>query len=140
MKKLNNKKRARLFKFILVLYAVCVCFLCFGQFDGVEKAPQFIFGIPSDKIVHFCMFFPFPIIYYLSFKTLSRKPKKAIFWALDTLVIGATFAAITELIQKTISYRSGDWNDFKADILAVALACVVTLVLNLKNSLERAFK
>ena len=74
MKKLNNKKRARLFKFILVLYAACVCFLCFGQFDGVEKAPQFIFGIPSDKIVHFCMFFPFPILTYFSYGRRFSNP------------------------------------------------------------------
>lgn len=140
MKKLNNKQRAMLFRFILIMYAACICFLCFGQFGGIEKAPQNLFGIPSDKIVHFCMFFPFPIFYYLSFKTLARKPRKAVFWTLGTLVAGASFAAITELIQKTISYRSGDWNDFKADVLALVTACAVTLVLNLKHSLEHEFK
>ena len=137
----NTSSRAIIFRILMILYIFAVGYLCFNNFKDIPSdLPKMLFGIPIDKVAHFCMFFPFPIIYYLSFKTLARKPKKAVFWTLDTLVIGATFAAITELIQKTISYRSGDWNDFKADILALALACVVTLVLNLKNSLERAFK
>lgn len=140
MKKLNNKQRARLFKFILVLYTACLCYLCFGQFNGIQKAPQFLFGIPTDKIEHFCMFFPFPIIYYLCFKTLARKPGKAILWTLETLAVGAVFAAATELIQRNISYRCGDWSDFLVDVLALAAGCIVTLILNLKYSLERAFK
>lgn len=140
MKKLNNKKRARLFKFILVLYVIIVCFLCFGQFSGVEKAPQYFLGIESDKVVHFLMFFPFPILYYLCFKTIARKPKKAVFWALDTLVIGAAFAGATELIQGTIAYRTADWHDFKADILALAIASGITILTNIILLLKRASK
>lgn len=140
MKKLTNKKRARLFKFVLVFYVIAICFLCFGQFSGIEKAPTYIFGIAADKVVHFCMFLPFPIIYYLCFKSLTRKPVKAVFWALDTLVIGAAFAGATELIQRTISYRTGDWHDFLADILALAIACAITILTNLSLLIKRASK
>lgn len=140
MKKLNNKERARLFKFLMVLYVICVCFLCFGSFSGIEKAPKYLFGIESDKIAHFCMFFPFPIIYYLACKSLTRKPMKAVFFALDTLVIGAAFAALTELVQSTLAYRTADWHDFIADILALAIASAITIVTTICLLVKRASK
>ena len=138
MKKLTNKKRARLSKFALLFYIICVCYLCFAQFSGVEKAPQYLFGIESDKIAHFCMFFPFPILLYLCGKSLTRKPLKALFFALDALAIGAAFAAGTELIQRTIAYRTGDWRDFLADILALAIASGITLLTNYILLIKRA--
>ncbi len=138
MKKLTNKKRARLFKFILLFYVICICYLCFGQFSGIEEAPKYILGIEADKIVHFCMFFPFPILLYLSGKSITRKVRKAVFFSLDALVIGAAFAGATELIQRTIAYRTGDWHDFIADILALTIASGITVIINTILLIKRA--
>ena len=137
---MTNKKRARLFKFLLVLYVVTVCYLCFGRISGDDRLPRTLFGLEIDKIAHFLMFLPFPILLYFSNKTVVRKPLKAVFRALDALVIGAAFAGLTELVQARIAYRTGDIHDFVADILALITGCIVTLIFNLVYSLRRAFK
>ena len=137
---MKKKNRALLFKALLVLYVVCVAYLCFAKFDGDDNLPKLIFGIEKDKVEHFFMFLPFPILFFLSFKNVSRKMGKAIAWALNTFVIGALFAASTEIIQHFIPYRQGDIHDFIADILALGIACVITLVLNIHFTLKKRDK
>ena len=53
-------------RFLFFLYLAGIAFLCFMHVDKLPDVQKFIFGIPTDKVVHFGMFLPFPILAYLA--------------------------------------------------------------------------
>ena len=57
-----NQTRSIIAKIVMLLYVVAVAYLCFANFHKLPEVPKTFLGIPMDKIVHFCMFFPFPIL------------------------------------------------------------------------------
>ena len=59
-----NKTIARI---VFLLYLAVLMYLCFGKFQGIPQAPHGFFGIEGDKVVHFLMFLPFPILSYFAF-------------------------------------------------------------------------
>lgn len=116
-----------------LLYIAAVCYLCFAKFDSLSGVPHVLFGIPFDKIVHFCMFFPFPLIIHWMIGGRRTKVWKSVMLVLSIFLVGIVIAAATELIQGQIPYRSADPLDFKADALALAISSFfVTLIENHK--------
>ena len=55
------------FQVLFFFYVAAVLFLCFAHFEQTPAIEWSLWGIPSDKVVHFCMFFPFPILAFLAF-------------------------------------------------------------------------
>ena len=111
------------------VYLVVVAWLCFGKFSNTQNVPWSILGIPSDKIVHFCMFLPFPFLAYLAFDRYTDRFWSSLLWTVVSLVAGALVAAGTEIGQARLTtYRGGDPNDFKADFTAIAACSVIILV------------
>ena len=115
-------------RILFAVYLVAVAVLCFGKFDSTNDVPKELWGIPSDKVVHFLMFLPLPALAYLAFDRYKGKRLPALLWAAVTFLGGCAYAAFTEWIQSYLPYRSGDPADFKADFLALA-ACTVFLLL-----------
>ncbi len=117
-----------LFRAVFLLYLAAVVFLCFGKFDSLPDMQKSIFGIPTDKIVHFCMFFPFPPTGFHSFANEG----KGLIHSLLTLVcicsFAAVFAGLTEVIQGSLPYRSEDLGDFGADCLAIGISGVLVFL------------
>ena len=111
------------------LYLVAVAVLCFARFPESEDVPKFLLGIPMDKIVHFLMFFPFPVLAYLAFDPYRGKRRASVLWTTAALLCGCAFAAVTELVQSRLPYRSGDPADFRADAFALLLSSVLVLIL-----------
>ena len=111
------------------LYLVAVAVLCFARFPESEDVPKFLLGIPMDKIVHFLMFFPFPVLAYLAFDRYRGKRRASVLWTTAALLCGCAFAALTELVQSRLPYRSGDPADFRADAFALLLSSVLVLIL-----------
>ena len=73
----------------------------------------FLLPIPSgpleptthlDKLVHFCIFFGFALLYHLARNC----------GAAQTLLASVAFAAGIELLQLLVPYRDGDWYDLAA--------------------------
>ncbi len=60
-------KRRRIYRIITTVYLLAVAYLCFASSSGLPSIKEWHFFIPADKVVHFLMFFPFPILAYLSF-------------------------------------------------------------------------
>ena len=121
-------------RIVFVLYLATVIWLCFGQFDGMPDVERSFWGIPTDKIVHFLMFFPFPILSYYAFNRYSPKIPVAIGWTLVAFIVGCLIAAGTELSQARLtSYRSGDILDFRADLLSLGISTFFVLLLNLRK-------
>ena len=73
-----NRKRSIIFTIAMVLYLAVVGYLLFANFEKLSSVPKIFLGIPTDKIVHFCMFFPFPILAYLAYDRLTDTPLKAL--------------------------------------------------------------
>ena len=111
------------------LYLVAVAVLCFGKFDSSQDVPRDLWGIPTDKIVHFLMFFPFPILACLASGGYRGERWQATFRTVIAFLAGCAFAAATEWVQTWLSYRSGDPVDFGADALALLLSSAIVLII-----------
>lgn len=126
------------FRLAFLLYIAAVIYLCFGHFDNVQGVKWSYFGIPTDKIVHFCMFFPFVI---LSNWAIGRRPKKWYRGVAEGILLGMLglgIAALTEVGQSMLTnWRAGDINDFKADQLAVEISTILVIILNIFRSLRK---
>ena len=116
-------------RILFAVYLIAVAVLCFGNFSSSDDVPKDLWGIPMDKVVHFLMFFPFPLLAYLAFNRYREQRWAAVPWAVGALACGCAFAAFTELVQSRLPYRSGDPADFKADFLALAACTVFILVI-----------
>lgn len=124
-------RKVWIIRVLLVLYLVAVAVLCFANFTKMPDVPRNFFGIPADKLVHFAMFLPFPI---LAFFSLDMKR----FGVVRTLIIivllfglGCLMAWGTEYYQGKLPYRTMDPADFKADRIALACGSVITFIIGL---------
>lgn len=116
-------------RILFVVYLAAVAFLCFGHFSSSQDMPKDLWGIPTDKVVHFLMFFPFPLLACLAFGGYRGKPGSAVLKTAAAFLAGCAFAAGTEWVQTHLSYRSGDPVDFQADALALLISSVIVLIL-----------
>lgn len=123
-----TRRQLILARILFAAYIVAVLVLCFGKFEGTEDVPLDLWGIPTDKIVHFLMFFPLPLLAYLAFDRYAAKAWHSVLWAAVTFLAGTAFAAFTELVQSRLSYRSGDPADFQADLAAILASSVIVLI------------
>lgn len=115
-----------LFRGLFLLYLAGVLFLCFGRFDNAPAVEWSFLGIPSDKLVHFCMFFPFPILAFLAFDQYTDTVPKTLAFVGITLVVGVLLAIGTEWGQAHLTdYRSGDPKDLVADVTALVLSSLL---------------
>lgn len=117
-----------LFRIFLVVYIGAVAYLCFANFRDLPDIQKTILGIPADKIVHFCMFFPLVPIGFIAFGGERNRPSEIFVTVLNLCVCGCIFAGITEIIQGSLPYRSEDINDFAADCLSVCTAGLLTFL------------
>jgi len=125
------KKGTRIFfGILLVLYLAAVAYLCFSTLQHIPKVSRQIWGIPTDKFVHFVMFLPFPFLVYMTFAPITRKFFKALMHIIIIFGLGCTVAAGTEIVQKFLSYRSYDLMDFRADAMALVAGSIFPLVTN----------
>ncbi len=116
---MQNKSRITV-RIILILYLLGLCFCCFWDFRGSVDMSRDLFGLPADKVTHFLMFFPFPVITYLSFPKFSDTPLGFLRFSIITLIVGIVTGAATELVQGWSGYRSCDKMDLLADCCGLA--------------------
>ncbi len=113
---------------LLCLYIAAVAYLCFAKPDDLPQVSPDFFGIPIDKIAHFLMFLPYPIIAYGTFR--PKTDRKAAHLAVLTILYfaGIGLAIGTEHIQGRLEYRSNDIHDFYTDFAGMTLAAVIMAV------------
>ena len=116
---------------VFLLYLAAVLYLCFGNFSDMSSVAKRFLGIESDKVVHFLMFLPFPVLFYMAFGWRTRNP-----W--HSILLAIIIAAGTELVQDLIPYRASDIVDFMADFLALCISAVVTLIIDLNKTARHA--
>ena len=124
------RKRNILTLALLVVYLGMVGWCCFGHFSDLPDIGQDnLFGIPMDKVVHFLMFFPFPIIAIYAFHNSKGRPGRFFVFLAISYFLGMMLAMGTELIQGTTDYRSSDMLDLVADSLGLMTGCVTVTVI-----------
>ena len=124
-------------RILFFLYLAAIAFLCFMHVDKLPDVEKILFGIPADKLAHFLMFLPFPILAYLAYDHLTNRFWSAVLFAAATFIIGALLAYGTEYLQGKLPYRSMDINDFKADALALAISSVFVFIIDVTHLQKR---
>ncbi len=114
-------KRTTIFRVLTILYLAAIAVLCFANFGSVREVPLTIFGIPTDKIVHFLMFLPFPVVAFFSFPLKKAGVVKTLLLIVGIFAVGCLLAWGTEYVQSKLPYRTMDPMDFQAD--AIGLIC-----------------
>lgn len=125
-------RKRNIFAPLLIIYLGAVVYLCFGHFNDLPQIGQdSLWGIQMDKVVHFLMFFPFPILCHAAFRPQGKKGWRTVVTVFIIFVTGCALAAGTELGQSLTDYRSGDPMDFLADLAALTGASIVTVLAEL---------
>ena len=110
---------------ILCIYIAAVAVLCFMKTDSLPSVELYFLGIPLDKIVHFAMFAPFPVLAYMTFWP-SKAGKAGKLCVLMVIVaVGAGLAKATERIQSALGYRTGDPMDFLSDMTGILAGTLI---------------
>ncbi len=126
------KGRRLIARILFFLYLAAVLVLCFGQFKDAPSVPWTLLGIPSDKLVHFCMFFPFPILAFLAFDKYTETPRSTFLFSGITFLVGVALAFGTEWGQAHLTtYRSGDPLDWVADVSALFISTLIVIIWDL---------
>ena len=127
-------KKKLILRVLFFVYLAAVLYLCFGKFENTPNVPWSILGIPSDKLVHFCMFFPFPILAFLAFDKYTETPKATFLFSGITWVLGLLLALGTEWGQAHLTtWRSGDPLDLTADALSITLSTILVIIWDLSK-------
>lgn len=122
------------FQVLFFFYVAAVLFLCFAHFEQTPAIEWSLWGIPSDKIVHFCMFFPFPILAFLAFDRYTDSVRSTLLFSGITLLVGFLLAWGTEWGQAHLTdYRSGDPLDLLADGTALVLSTLLVIFLDIRK-------
>lgn len=124
-------RRSIIGSILLLVYFVVLAWCCFGNFESLPSVQKSFFGIPTDKIVHFVMFLPFPMLCFWSFNFIALKPWKMILAVLAVFLIGCAIAAGTEIVQSYTSYRTADPKDFQSDVIALGVSTLIFLLIYL---------
>ncbi len=124
-------------RILFVVYLAVIAFLCFMHADKIPDMQKTLFGIPTDKVAHFLMFLPFPILTFLAFDHVTNKVWSAVLFAVLTFAVGAAIAWGTEYIQGMLPYRSRDVADFRADLLALGISTLGVFITDLVNLPKR---
>jgi len=118
-------------RILFVVYLAAIAYLCLWNFQHLPHVSRSFFGIPTDKIVHFLMFLPYPILLYFAIGKKIGKPKMAILFILLIFISGCIIAAGTEYLQGKTSYRTADIKDFKADSISLAIGSLIVFITDL---------
>lgn len=114
--------------FIFCLYIAAVAYLCFARPDDMPQLPQLWLGLPADKVGHFLMFTPFPLLGYLTFEVNEMSVGRKLFLIAILIVFGASMALGTEYIQARLEYRSAENSDLLADVIGLITGGIFTLI------------
>lgn len=129
---MRNKKL--ILRILFFVYLAVVLYLCFGKFESTPDVPRSLLGIPADKLVHFCLFFPFPVLAFLALDKYTETPKSTFLFSGITWVLGLMLAIGTEWGQAHLTtWRTGDPLDLVADILGITLSTLLVIFWDLSK-------
>ena len=120
-------------RILFILYLAAIAFLCFMHADKLPDMQKTLLGIPTDKVAHFLMFLPFPILAFLAYDHVTNKFWSAVLFAVLTFAVGAGIAWLTEYVQGMLPYRSREIADLKADLLALGISTLGVFITDITH-------
>lgn len=127
-----------LYRTLLILYIGAIAFLCFARPDSLPDIQKSFFGIDADKVAHFLMFFPFPIIAFFAYDRKTASVGQSVAAVISVCALGCIIAGLTEIIQGSLPYRSEDIHDFGADCLAICISGLIVLAVDICKMKKKA--
>lgn len=118
-------------RILFILYLGTVALICFMRPDRLPDLQKTIFGFPTDKVAHFMMFLPFPILSFMAFVPSAKKVWVVALHSFLVLLAGCAVAALTEYVQGFLPYRTKDFSDFKADLLALSISTLLVFLVDI---------
>ena len=101
---------------VLAVYVIVILCLCLGTFQGPSGMWKTLLGIQLDKVIHFIMYLPYPLLALWAFyqgKNWGR-------FLLVVLLIGVAYSGAVELMQALFTdSRSAEWGDLLANTLGM---------------------
>lgn len=118
----------RILRIVLFLvYVSAVAWLCFGTFKPGADIPRSLLGFPIDKVVHFLMFLPFPLLGTIAFDFRS-------WWrtlSMTTLLANLIAFTFEQLQSRITTVRVTDPTDLNANFLGISLGLLVAILIGL---------
>lgn len=108
--------------FALCIYILAICILCFMNPSDMPDPELDIPGL--DKLVHFMMFVPFPVLAFLTIEPQNKGFKTTLTFIILIFLIGCILATGTEYVQKLTAYRSFELGDIAADFTGVFIGSI----------------
>lgn len=121
------RSRVILSRVLFVLYLCAIALLLFTTNESLPSVSKTILGMQTDKVAHFILFLPFPILGFLSCDIRTVRFWHSLMLVLAIFVAGSIIAGLTEYVQGLTGYRSADIADFKTDLVALAVSSLVVL-------------
>lgn len=124
-------KKRLLYIALFCIYIGAVLLLCLMKPDDIPQPQITFFGLPLDKVIHFLMFLPFPVLSFSIF--YDRAAKRTVnFLAIISIFISGAGAAIgTEYLQSLTGYRSYEITDIYADMTGLVIGSIATTLFTL---------
>ena len=108
------------------IYLAAVGVLCFIRPSSLpEMDIKTFLGLPIDKVLHFLMFLPYPVLSGLVFINREQKIPGITAIMLILAITGIGVAYGTEMIQAQTEYRSYEIADFHADMTGIAAGIIL---------------
>jgi VanZ family protein len=121
----------RLRVLLLILYVVLIFFLSSRPYLH-PPGPDFRL---KDKVAHLAEYTGLGLLLFSGLGWMIRRPRFTAFWIL--FAVGATVAAVDEVVQGFIPGRLSDPTDWLADVIGVSLGVLLAmLVVKLRDSRE----
>ena len=128
------EKRTIIARILFLLYLGALAWLCFGNFSSLPSVSMKLFGLETDKLVHFTMFFPFPLLLFLSLKVSPKSRWQLFSLVLLAFALGCATGAVTEFVQGMTPTRVPDIRDFYADVAGCITSTVLTFFIFLRHA------
>ena len=113
---------------LFCFYLIAVALLCFLRPSSLpEMDIRTFLGLPIDKVLHFVMFLPYPVLAGMSFMNRENALLRNIITLMILVILGIGMAYGTEIIQAQTGYRAYEIADFHADISGIAAGSAIAL-------------
>lgn len=129
---INSLAKSIFYVYIIIILSIMIFTI---NTEGIN-APDLIFGIEIDKVVHFVVFLPYPFLLWLAFNKRFRRHIN-LFVCFFIPFTGLLFAIATELLQSLNPSRDFDVFDILANILSIIFASLVLNVIHIINDRSR---
>lgn len=115
---------------LFCIYLTAVAFACFSKPSNLPDMGAGTFmGIPMDKVLHFIMFLPFPVLASMSLINMNRGKAANLVTLAVIAITGIGIAYATEAIQSQLGYRSYDMKDLYADSIGICTGALATAII-----------